>query len=129
MAEKPVIGYMIALLLLLTGCAGREQRLNVTGSPGEKVQVEMKASSFAFDPDVIVARKGETLILNVQNVSGEKHNLTVKDPSGAVLGSKDIPGHETITMEVPLQTAGVYPFYCDIDLHAALGMKGRIEVK
>lgn len=27
------------------------------------------------------------------------------------------------------EIAGVYPFYCDIDLHAVFGMKGRIEAR
>jgi plastocyanin len=123
------MGYAVALLLLLSGCAGRKQAVNVTAPPGQKVSVEMKASNFAFDPAVITAQKGDILVLHVTNVSGEAHNLTVKDPSGNIMKSEDIPAHQTITMEIPLPTAGVYPFYCDKPLHATLGMKGRIEVK
>jgi plastocyanin len=89
----------------------------------------MKASSFSFDPGTIVARRGETLVLHINNVSGERHNLTVKDPAGKIIRSEDLPSHQIVTMEIPLDTAGVYPFYCDIDLHATLGMKGKIEVK
>ncbi len=37
--------------------------------------------------------------------------------------------HQVVSMEISLPTAGVYPFYCDVDLHTTLGMKGRIEVK
>jgi len=119
-----------ALLLLLSGCAGRERAVNVAGdAPDQKVQVDMKASNFAFDPDVIVAHKGGTLVLNITDVSGETHNVTVKDPSGKTVKSEDIPARQTITMEIPLQTAGVYPFYCDKPFHATFGMKGRIEVK
>jgi plastocyanin len=124
-----VWGYAATLLLLLAGCAGQKRTVNVATPAEEKVQVQMKASSFHFDPDVIVARQGQTLVLNVTNVSGERHNLTVKDPAGTIMKSQDIPGHASITMEVPLATAGVYPFYCGIDLHTTLGMKGRIEVK
>jgi plastocyanin len=43
--------------------------------------------------------------------------------------SEDLPAHQAVTMEIPLETAGVYPFYCAVDLHTTLGMKGRIEVK
>jgi plastocyanin len=127
--SKSGVGCGLALLLLLSGCAGHKEVLNVAAAPGLKVNVEMKASSFAFDPAVIVAHKGETLVLHVTNVSGETHNITVKDPAGKVFQGQDIPGHQAITLEVPLETAGVYPFYCDKPLHTRLGMKGRIEVQ
>ena len=122
-------GCVVVLLVLLSGCAGSKKAVNVAAAPDRKVTVEMKAGNFAFDPGVIVARKGDTLVLDVTNVSGEKHNTTVKDPSGKIIKSADLPGHEAVTMEIPLDTAGVYPFYCDVDLHSTLGMKGRIEVK
>ncbi len=123
-------GCAVVLLLLLAGCAGHERAVNVAGTAqDDKVQVDMKASNFAFDPDVIVAHKGDTLVLNITDTSGETHNLTVKDPSGATLKSEDIPARKSITLEIPLQTAGVYPFYCDKPFHSSLGMKGRIEVK
>ncbi len=119
-----------ALLVLLSGCAGSKKMVNVAAAPaGQKVDVEMKASNFAFDPGRIVARKGDTLVLHVTNTSGEKHDITVKDPSGKIVASEDLPSRQTVTVEIPLPTAGVYPFYCDIDFHAGLGMKGRIEVQ
>jgi plastocyanin len=128
--SRYVRGYALALLALLAGCAGHKQAINVTAAaPGQKVPVQMKAGNFYFDPAVIVARTGDTLVLNVTNVSGETHNLTVKDPAGNTLKSEDLPAHQTVTMEIPLAAAGVYPFYCDKPFHAALGMKGRIEVQ
>ena len=127
--SRSAMGSALALLVLLSGCGGSKKSVNVAAAPDGNVTVEMKASNYAFDPGVIVARKGDTLVLHVTNVSGEKHNITVKDPSGKVIKSADLPGHEAVTMEIPLETAGVYPFYCDVDLHSTLGMKGRIEVK
>ena len=127
--SRSVTGCVVVLLVLLSGCGGSKKTVNVAAAPDGKVMVEMKASNYAFDPGVIVARKGDTLVLNVTNVSGEKHNITVKDPAGKVIKSADLPGHGAVTMEIPLDTAGVYPFYCDVDLHSTLGMKGRIEVK
>jgi len=125
-----VMSCAAALLVLLAGCGGHKQAINVAPSaPGDKVQVDMKATNFAFDPAVINARKGQTLVLNVTNVSGETHNIMVKDPSGKVIGDMDIGRQQTVTLEIPLTTAGVYPFYCDKPFHSTLGMKGRIEVK
>lgn len=121
----------VVALGLLAGCEShqRTQTLDATATPGQKVTVEMRASNFKFNPNVIFARRGDTLVLHIANASGERHNLTVKDPSGRILRSEDLLGHETATVEIPLDAAGIYLFYCDVDLHSALGMKGRIEVK
>ena len=127
--SRSVAGCAVVLLVLLSGCGGSKKAVNVAAAPDGKVTVEMKASNYAFDPGVIEARKGDTLVLHVTNVSGEKHNITVKDPSGKIMKSEDLPAHQAVTMEISLETAGVYPFYCDVDLHTTLGMKGRIEVK
>jgi plastocyanin len=124
-----ILGYAVALLVLLSGCGGSKKTVNVAATPDSKVTVEMKARNFAFDPGRIVARKGDTLVLHVTNVAKEKHNLTVKDPSGKIIKDAELPSGQMVTVEVPLPTAGVYPFYCDIDFHAGLGMKGRIEVQ
>ncbi len=52
-------GCAVVLLLLLAGCAGHERAVNVAGTAqDDKVQVDMKASNFAFDPDVIVITLG-----------------------------------------------------------------------
>jgi plastocyanin len=127
--SKYLVGCVIGLLVFLSGCGGSKKTVNVAAAPDAKVTVEIKASNYAFDPGVIVARQGDTLVLHVTNVSGEKHNITVKDPSGKVIQEADLPAHQAVTMEVPLPATGVYPFYCDVDLHTTLGMKGRIEVK
>jgi plastocyanin len=127
--SRRVMNYAVVLLLLLSGCAGHKREINVSGAKDGPVNVEMKASNFAFDPAVITAQKGDTLVLHVTDVSGETHNITVKDPSGKVIESADIPARQTVTVEIPLQVAGVYPFYCDKPFHATVGMKGRIEVK
>jgi hypothetical protein len=58
----------VAMLALLAGCAGRGRTLNVAQTQEKKLTVEMKARSFAFDPDVIVAQKADTLVLDVTNV-------------------------------------------------------------
>jgi plastocyanin len=123
-----VISCAFGILLLLSSCAGPEQVFKAGAPAGQKVRVEMKASSFAFDPDVIEAKRGSTLVLHVTNVSGVGHNITVKDPAGNVLKSQDIAPNESITVEIGLPNSGIYPFYCDKTLHSTFGMKGRIEV-
>lgn len=89
--SRSVTGCVVVLLVLLSGCGGSKKTVNVAAAPDGKVMVEMKASNYAFDPGVIVARKGDTLVLNVTNVSGEKHNITVKDPAGKVIKMRTFP--------------------------------------
>ncbi len=122
-------GCAAALLVLLSGCGGSKETVNVAAKRDTNVTVEMKASNFAFNPGRIVARKGDTLILHVTNVAKEKHDITIKDPSGKIIKREDLPSGEMVTVKVLLPDAGVYPFYCAIDFHAGLGMKGRIEVQ
>jgi plastocyanin len=127
--SKYILVCVAALLVLVSGCMGPKRTLDVTTAQGPNIVVDMTAKSFAFDPDNIVARAGDTLTLHIKNTSGEKHNITVKDPEGKIIVNQDLPAHETTTVEVPLKTAGTYPFDCNVDMHAALGMKGKIEAK
>jgi len=119
---------MAGTLLIIAGCAGPKKVVTVSPEVGKKI-IQMKASSFDFDPDVIRARQGDRLVLVIENVAGIHHNFTLKDPSGEILVDKHLPEKETVRVEVPLTHAGEYPFYCDKPLHATFGMKGRVIVE
>lgn len=120
---------LVSILLIIFGCA--VPRAWVTVAPegeGEKV-VKMIASSFKFVPSVIQAQKGDILIMEVENLSSLTHNLTIEDPEGRTMESVDLPGKETVAVRISLPERGIYGFLCDKPFHAALGMKGRIEVR
>ncbi|MGW8223281.1 MAG: cupredoxin domain-containing protein [Syntrophobacteria bacterium] len=119
---------MMVLTLTLVGCAGKGTVLEVPVGMGEAT-VSMKASSFAFDPAVIKANQGDILILKVENIANIEHNLTIKNPEGAILHSVTLPAGKTVTVSVSLSEVGVYSYYCDHPMHTTLGMSGRIEVK
>lgn len=110
------------VLLLAAGCAGPTE----VSVPAELEEVEVEARNFEFSPDVIRTQAGRTLNLQVKSHSATEHNITVKDPAGKILVSRDLPAQETVTVAVPLRERGEYLFYCDQTLHAALGMKGRV---
>ncbi len=115
---------LLSLTLAVAACAGPQKMLAVPSGTGEKV-IQMQASSFEFDPNVIQAHQGDHLTLVIRNTAGTAHNFTLKNPAGEVLVSKDLPAKETVRVEVDLARAGDYPFYCDRPLHADFGMKGR----
>ncbi len=115
---------LFVLLLAVGGCAGQKA---VTLERGQKT-VSMKASDFKFDPNLLKAQKGEVFNIQVENVSGITHNLTVKNPEGKLLADIDIPPKGTATAKINLPEPGTYPFYCNKPLHSTIGMKGKIEV-
>ncbi len=120
-------GKSISLLVVLfaLACAGPQKA--VTVERGQKT-VQLKASDFKFEPNLIKAQKGEVLSIQVENVSGTTHNITVKNPQGKLLADVDIPPKGTAIAKVTLAEPGTYPFYCNKTLHATMGMKGKIEV-
>jgi len=124
--RRYLLGFL-GLTLVVAGCAGPPKMATVPSGPGEKV-IQMKASSFDFDPNVIQAHQGDRLVLVIRNTADTTHNFTVKNPSGEVLVTKDLPENSTVRVDVPLSQAGKYPFYCDKPFHAVFGMKGRLVV-
>jgi plastocyanin len=125
--RRYLLGLFGLALVVVTACAGPQRMVTVSPGTGEKV-IQMKASSFDFDPNVIKAHQGDRLTLVIQNTAGTTHNFTVKNPAGEILVSKDLPEEETVQVEVPLAQVGEYPFYCVKPLHATFGMKGSIVV-
>jgi plastocyanin len=116
---------ILVMLILMFGCAGHQKA--VTIESGQST-IQLKASDFAFDPNVLKGRKGDVLTIVVENVSGTTHNLTVKSPQGNVLADVDISPKGTAKATVNLAEAGTYPFYCSKTMHSTFGMKGSIEV-
>ena len=125
-AYKTTVLFATAVLLI-PGCASRQPQVGAVIVQGEKT-IEMKASSFNFEPNNIRASQGDTIILNVTNISGNKHNFTIKDPNGKILQSVDLLPNKTEHVKISFPEKGTYTFYCDKPLHSTMGMTGSIEV-
>ncbi len=117
--------YFVLLLVTVSACA-RVQKTPTLAQPGGVLT--MKIDNYSFDPNYIRARDGDVLTINLQNVSGSVHNLTIKNPQGKTILSQDVPPRSTATVKVDLPAPGIYDFHCDKTGHSTLGMKGRIEV-
>jgi uncharacterized cupredoxin-like copper-binding protein len=128
--HKHLLAVVAIGIVFTTGsCARLQAPVRPTVAEGGKQVVEMKASSFSFDPNNIEAKQGDALTIKIRNVSSIAHNLTIKDPKGQIIQSADLPPNETVTMAVELPEAGTYEFYCNKPLHATFGMKGEIQVR
>ena len=144
---------VLAAALVMSGCGGRETATtdtsqqaaaapaapanvmaeNLTPDPGGKIIVVQMLTddqgNNRYDPSEVEAHRGDvirfTLKTGVHNVNFLPDSNTVKTglpPASALL---QLPG-QTIDLKVTLRE-GKYYFQCDP--HAALGMKGRLEVE
>jgi plastocyanin len=117
---------LLTLLVLPPGCSGTPEVPVDAAAPTGLQAIALKAKNYSFTPEYIRASAGGELLLEVENLSGSDHNITVETPEGRTLLSVDLPGGETTTVKARLKSAGIYPFTCDQPLHATMGMKGTI---
>ena len=117
----------IGLVLAIASCASQQPLVTINRTGGETV-LPVKASDFRFEPNNITAYKGDTVVFQVENVSGSEHDFTIKDPEGRAMQSVDLPAKKTVEIKTTLSEAGTYEFFCDKPFHSTFGMKGRIEV-
>jgi len=115
-------------LLFLAGCATKTVEFAVPEGPGEKI-VALSARSFAFEPNLIVAKTGDQLLLMVTNRAGINHNLTVRGPDGMEILDRELPRGETVEVLLELTQPGEYEFVCGKPFHSAAGMQGKIVAR
>ena len=118
---------LAVMMLVILGCAVRQPQVEAVAVNGEKT-IDMKASSYEFQPNNIKANQGDTILLNITNISGTQHNFTIKDPGGKIIHSVALIPNKTEHVKITFSEKGTYDFYCDKPFHPTLGMKGRIEV-
>ena len=144
---------IVGVALIVSGCGGQEQSSpdsapqaaavpatpanamgeNLSPDPGGKIIVVTmltdEQGNNRFDPSEVEAHRGDvvrfTLKTGVHNVNFLPDSNSVKTGLPAATAMLQLPG-QTIDLKVTLP-AGKYYFQCDP--HAALGMKGRLEVE
>ena len=115
---------LVAALLsmaVLAGCGG---------SSGNVVEwtVEMGINGeMTFSPDVITAKKGDTLKITLVNKDPNvAHNFLI--PSFNI-NSGQIPPGQTSTVEVKVTQSGEHDIICDVPGHREAGMVGKLIVE
>ena len=144
---------ILGVALIVSACGGQEQSSpdsapqtsatpaaptnamaeNLSPDPGGKIIVVQMLTddqgNNRFDPAEVEAHQGDvvrfTLKQGVHNVNFLPDSNAVKTGLPAASAFLQLPG-QTIDLKVTLP-AGKYYFQCDP--HAALGMKGRLEVE
>lgn len=136
---RPTLLTLLTLLTLIVGCSGGEKQdatpaggaEPVVKTSGRIITVQMTTDEKGsyFTPSTIDASPGDvvrfTLKSGVHNVSFPDDSNTVKDGLPKSSDFLQIPGQE---YDLPVSIRpGSYYFHCDP--HAALGMKGQLNVK
>ncbi len=118
---------LVAVLFVIFSCASRQHQVEAAAGQGEKT-LAMNASSYKFEPNNIKANQGDTIVLNITNVSDKQHNFTIKDPGGKIIQSVELLPKKTVPVKISFPEKGSYDFYCNKPFHPTLGMKGSIQV-
>lgn len=82
-------------------------------------------SNFAFAPNVLIVKKGETVKITLKNTDGF-HDLKIDEFNVA---TKRIRGGESETITFVANKIGNFEYYCSVGEHRAMGMKGTLVVQ
>jgi cytochrome c oxidase subunit 2 len=82
-------------------------------------------SNFAFAPNVMKVKKGDTVKITFNN-SGGMHDLVI---DGYDVATKVIGSGKSEELTFVADKAGTFEFYCSVGNHRAMGMKGQLVVE
>lgn len=93
---------------------------------GPVKEIKVSAKEFAYTPSTITVKKGENVKLTLINDGTTAHNLTIGD---LTLATKTVGPGESDSITFTADTAGTFTFFCSVDSHESLGLKGTLIVK
>jgi uncharacterized cupredoxin-like copper-binding protein len=105
------------------------------GEPADEGQASptrslvIDARDYGFEPPVIAARPGETIAIVLRNGGSHRHNLELSIEGQVYSLATDVlPGQQgQLVLTLP-SAPGNYPFFCPVDSHHDLGMRGMLHV-
>jgi plastocyanin len=108
-----------------TAASSTSSTPTATGSSSATVAAD-PSGQLKFTPSTLAVKAGQ-LTIHFTNSSPVGHNLTVANPSGAVLGATPTftGGSHTLTVKL---APGTYTFFCSVPGHRAAGMQGTLTV-
>ena len=136
------IGVLAALALVAAGCGGDDNGGGGGGGGGSSSKPQNQASGggggagtlsesmtdFKFsDTAPTVKAKNGSVTVSLSNDGGTTHAMELESSSGEFKSKQISPGQKT-TLTAKLKP-GTYEFYCPVDGHKQLGMKGKITVQ
>jgi uncharacterized cupredoxin-like copper-binding protein len=137
------VAALAALALVAAGCgsSNKSSSSNTSSTPKKTATapaagggasagggaLTQKATDFKFSQPKATAKSGATTI-KLDNQGQTSHAIEVEGNGLKEAKSSTIGPGQTTTLKVNLKP-GKYEFYCPVDGHKQLGMKGEITVK
>lgn len=98
-------------------------------------RIEVRLSSFDYDPETIRLRAGQPVVLRLRNVGRGAHNFSAPAFFAAASvaagpvgnGAVEVPGRNTVEVRL-IPARGRYRLRCTHTLHTTFGMRGEIVV-
>ena len=109
------------LTLALAACGGGS-----SSGGSAALNINMTATEFKYDPNVINASPGQTINLTVKNTGSVQHTWVLDQ--GNIKLTID-PGQSASKTFTAPTAPGTYQFYCDEPGHKEAGMVGQLVVK
>ena len=124
--RKILLVGLLALILIVVGCAGGGSAADVSGNLENGVRViQMKAFQFGFDPNPVVVIEGDKVKLVVTSTD-VTHGFSIAEFGVNV---QLFPGRPSI-IDFTADKSGTYIFYCSVPCGAGhRSMRGRLIVK
>jgi len=99
------------------------------GGASSTVKLAASPTEIAYDTKSLTAKAGNLTIDFDNPNSGVQHDVCVEAEGDEDLGCSDKVTGSSTTLELQNLKPGSYTFYCDVDSHEDLGMKGTLTVQ
>jgi len=86
---------------------------------------KLVAENFTFGTDEIKVKQGEKLVVSVMNKEGI-HDFVIDELD---VNSGIITQGDTMEIEIPTDKPGTYEYYCSVNQHRQMGMKGTLIIE
>jgi PQQ system protein len=126
----------VTLLAGAAGCGGGDNNSNgnentgtAAGSAGKATAtINVSETDFKLNPANPSVSKAGVVEIKVKNDGQTTHSLEVEGPGEEQKLASDLAPGDSGTLKVDLSKPGRYEWYCPIDDHRGMGMKGEIVV-
>ena len=112
-----------------TVATGTTGATGATGAAGQSQEIEVSETDFKLDPSDPTVKAGALTITATNDSDSTVHNLEVEGPTTSEELPQDLQPGDSGELELDLDKAGKYKWYCPIANHEELGMVGEITVE
>jgi plastocyanin len=128
--QKSVSITAAALALVLVSSPASAQGQGPAALNAPPTKVDITAKDFSFDPDRIVASRGQNIDLTLKNEGAARHSVVLKLPGAEVSFADPVEptGRRTLSFRAP-EEPGEYEIYCPMGNHGERGMTATLVVR